>query len=173
MQVANFETMVSGLETERDFYFGKLRDIENACQENADNPLVAPLLEIMYATQVLVNDIQVCVFSCTSMSHVESSVKSFICMRILYACFREPISFHLGKRCVVVVSYTHSCPLLCPLLPGLQDGFENPEDEVVVPEDVGAAEVYEPEVYEPEVYDEEQQAVGDEYSYEEDEQDEY
>ncbi len=54
LQVGELEVSVSGLETERDFYFGKLRDIENTCQESEydDNPLVKPLLDIMYATQV-------------------------------------------------------------------------------------------------------------------------
>lgn len=46
------ETAVNAVEVERDFYFGKLRDIEVLCQENEGNPLVAGVLDVMYATQV-------------------------------------------------------------------------------------------------------------------------
>lgn len=43
-----------GLEKERDFYFGKLRDIEVLCQETGDesSPLVQKILDILYATEV-------------------------------------------------------------------------------------------------------------------------
>ena len=40
------------LETERDFYFTKLRDIEIVCHEFEGEPIVEKILEIMYATQV-------------------------------------------------------------------------------------------------------------------------
>ena len=45
---------VDGLEKERDFYFGKLRDIELICQENeADtNPVMKSIMDILYATEV-------------------------------------------------------------------------------------------------------------------------
>ena len=43
---------VEGLEKERDFYFGKLRDIEVLCQEGEDVPVVKSILEILYATEV-------------------------------------------------------------------------------------------------------------------------
>lgn len=45
---------MEGLEKERDFYFGKLRDIEVMCQEVVDegNPLIAKILDVLYATEV-------------------------------------------------------------------------------------------------------------------------
>lgn len=47
--------MLDGLEKERDFYFGKLRDIELMCQETDDSeqpPIVQKILEVLYATEV-------------------------------------------------------------------------------------------------------------------------
>lgn len=44
---------MEGLEKERDFYFGKLRDIEVICQESDDgNPMIQKILDILYATEV-------------------------------------------------------------------------------------------------------------------------
>lgn len=47
---------VSGLEKERDFYFGKLREIEMMCQEQEDGGIapVKKFLDILYATEVSV-----------------------------------------------------------------------------------------------------------------------
>lgn len=46
---------MEGLEKERDFYFGKLRDIEVLCQEQPDcetNPALKSITDILYATEV-------------------------------------------------------------------------------------------------------------------------
>ena len=45
---------VEDLEKERDFYFGKLRDIEVICQEEegAGSDLIQRILSILYATEV-------------------------------------------------------------------------------------------------------------------------
>lgn len=44
------------LEKERDFYFGKLRDIEVLCQEAgpSDSDLIEKITAILYATEVVV-----------------------------------------------------------------------------------------------------------------------
>ena len=47
---------IDGLEKERDFYFGKLRDIEVMCQEcdNSESPpIIQKILEVLYATEVI------------------------------------------------------------------------------------------------------------------------
>lgn len=49
---ADLKATLDGLEKERDFYFGKLRDIECLCQEpeNEGNESIKKILEILYAT---------------------------------------------------------------------------------------------------------------------------
>jgi RP/EB family microtubule-associated protein len=55
-EVNEIKTTLDGLEKERDFYFGKLRDIEVLCQEyEADNlPITKKILDILYATAVCI-----------------------------------------------------------------------------------------------------------------------
>jgi RP/EB family microtubule-associated protein len=51
-EVNEMKVTLDGLEKERDFYFGKLRDIEVLCQESENQSLsvVGKILEILYAT---------------------------------------------------------------------------------------------------------------------------
>lgn len=52
-QLLDMRLTVEGLEKERDFYFGKLRDIELICQENEQesNPTLSKIMETLYATE--------------------------------------------------------------------------------------------------------------------------
>lgn len=52
-QLLDMKLTVDGLEKERDFYFGKLRDIEVICQEheNENNPILSKIIDILYATE--------------------------------------------------------------------------------------------------------------------------
>lgn len=51
-ELNELKATLDGLEKERDFYFGKLRDIEVMCQETESEqlPVVKRILEILYAT---------------------------------------------------------------------------------------------------------------------------
>ena len=55
LQVTELTSTVEGLEKERDFYFGKLRDVEILCQqhENDGVTIVQDILNILYATEVV------------------------------------------------------------------------------------------------------------------------
>jgi len=52
-QLLDMKLTVEGLEKERDFYFGKLRDVEVMCQENeaSGGELVRKVLDILYQTE--------------------------------------------------------------------------------------------------------------------------
>lgn len=55
LQILDMKLTIDGLEKERDFYFGKLRDIELICQENesdSNNPVLGKIIDILYATEV-------------------------------------------------------------------------------------------------------------------------
>ena len=53
-ELNEIKTTLDGLEKERDFYFGKLRDIEVLCQEHESEslPVIKKILDILYATAV-------------------------------------------------------------------------------------------------------------------------
>ncbi|XP_011309195.1 microtubule-associated protein RP/EB family member 1 isoform X3 [Fopius arisanus] len=52
-EITELKLMIDGLEKERDFYFGKLRDIELMCQDTEDDqpPIVKKILDVLYATE--------------------------------------------------------------------------------------------------------------------------
>lgn len=54
LQLMDMRLTVTGLEKERDFYFGKLRDIEVLCQDEGEQapPIIQKILDILYATEV-------------------------------------------------------------------------------------------------------------------------
>ena len=52
LQVDEMKATVEGLEKERDFYFGKLRDIEVLCQEKEGEEFTTSILNVLYATEV-------------------------------------------------------------------------------------------------------------------------
>ncbi|XP_063758428.1 microtubule-associated protein RP/EB family member 3-like isoform X2 [Eleginops maclovinus] len=51
-QLLDLKLTIDGLEKERDFYFGKLRDIEVLCQDNeSENPIFNKIMDVLYSTE--------------------------------------------------------------------------------------------------------------------------
>ncbi|XP_029281652.1 microtubule-associated protein RP/EB family member 3-like [Cottoperca gobio] len=51
-QLLDLKLTVDGLEKERDFYFGKLRDIELLCQDNESESLIfSKIMDVLYSTE--------------------------------------------------------------------------------------------------------------------------
>ena len=74
---------VQGLETERDFYFSKLREIELICQENEGLPILQQIMDVMYATQVrVITNNALCEVECSGDGCVEvkAGVTDCVCM---------------------------------------------------------------------------------------------
>lgn len=52
-QLQGLRSNLQSMENERNFYFGKLRDIEVVCQEDQDEESIkSTILDILYATEV-------------------------------------------------------------------------------------------------------------------------
>lgn len=73
LQVHSLKLALEGVEKERDFYFGKLREIELLCQEHGqeNDDLVQRLMEVLYAS-----DEQVGVRSCQPLGSKTTLVQS-------------------------------------------------------------------------------------------------
>lgn len=76
---------MEGLEKERDFYFGKLRDIEVMCQEADDNnPIIQKILDVLYATEVSSYYINLLASSCFSFSNLSRWLLTFSLLLEMY-----------------------------------------------------------------------------------------
>ena len=83
---------IASLEKERDFYFGKLRDIEVLCQTNNEkNAIIDQILQILYATEVskilifVIHSVLIICLFC------QSVLSSFLCLYF----FLEPEVFFI------------------------------------------------------------------------------
>ena len=56
IQMLEMRLSIEGMEKERDFYFGKLRDIEVVVQEysDTDDTFASKILDVLYATEVMI-----------------------------------------------------------------------------------------------------------------------
>jgi len=95
---------VEGLEKERDFYFGKLRDIEVMCQD-CDNggdppPIVQKILEVLYATEVIhwyYFSIFNCVYFCNldNLFAYKNAYDAFIAKILLAFFINKHVDFYI------------------------------------------------------------------------------
>lgn len=80
---------VDGLEKERDFYFGKLRDIELICQEpeSENHPILSKIMDILYATEV------------PSITHPSTpNLQSSVCLKTIFRPFTLALSCLICRR---------------------------------------------------------------------------
>lgn len=82
---------MEGLEKERDFYFGKLRDIEVQCQEEEDAPagsVIDKIKAILYATEVSAGGLSLCNHLCLATKSCRDKKWWNTSLSVVYECFK-------------------------------------------------------------------------------------